>query len=186
MDIQEQNRLWKYLSEEKKKEYRDKYNQKVQNLQDPNYNDYLNGQVDMILDMFGVQNLRVVKTWADVENLMGSKDRDTFSEFLSITASLPFIAGNPVYRKLIATYRIAILISFGYGGIISDEEWEDSDVPKYRILPVPNSDEVTGYYTYGHKTLIAFHTEEQMKEFMSYPENRDLIREYHMVKPKDY
>ena len=63
-----------------------------------------------------------------------------------------------------------------YGGIITDEEWEN-DIPKYTILRLDNNivtDENDSVFR-----VLAFHTPEQRDLFLK--ENIELIKDYFML-----
>ena len=125
-----------------------------------------------------VQN---IKTWEDIE-----KELPEFFK-LSNSPNPMMIQSNELrnrlFKKVMAIYKIAILIEYGYGGAISDEEWEDTMFKKYGILyrPYKNGKKLFIKDIWDEKCFIAFHTREQAKEFMSYPENIELIRQYNML-----
>ena len=64
-----------------------------------------------------------------------------------------------------------------FGGVVTDEEWNDSNMVKY-IIERRNSDinKTTSFSCY---LLLAFHTEEQRDLFLE--ENEDLIKDYLML-----
>lgn len=64
-----------------------------------------------------------------------------------------------------------------FGGPITDEEWDDWDIPKYVI--VRSSNEIRDDYFMKHYHFLAFHTQEQRDLFLE--ENEDLIRQYYML-----
>lgn len=64
-----------------------------------------------------------------------------------------------------------------FGSPITDEEWEDEDMPKYVI--VRSSNEIRRNYFMKHYHFLAFHTSEQRDLFLK--ENEDLIRQYYML-----
>lgn len=135
--------------------------------------------------LFGKENLQPkpnIKTWKDLEkeHLEYFKSHNTPSPMFISSQELR----DKLLNKSIATYKIATLIELGYGGIITDEEWEE------RI------NEGTGFYTIVYsplyksfhkrvescnKQFIAFHTSKQAEEFMSYPENVKLLEQYNMI-----
>lgn len=127
--------------------------------------------------LFGKRNLQPkskIKNWMDVLNQTDTHD---------------FVIGHPdcdnkLKLKLEATYKIAKLIELGYGGMVTNEEWEE------RI------NEGTGFYTIVYsplyksfhkriescnKQFIAFHTSKQAEEFMAYPENVKLLNQYNLL-----
>ena len=122
-----------------------------------------------------------IKTWKDIEEYYTDAD----IELGEMTKSLYTYYSKysiQLLTKCIATLKIAKLIELGYGGLVTDEEWRNRDNAKYYIQ---NDEyyEFDIYKTYNKNLtdFIAFHTEEQAKEFMSYPENVELVRQYYTV-----
>ena len=65
-----------------------------------------------------------------------------------------------------------------FGGVVTNEEWQDITLIKYLIYRDCNSI-VTSSYTYSQYHLLSFHTPEQRDLFMQ--ENEDLVKEYLMI-----
>lgn len=64
-----------------------------------------------------------------------------------------------------------------FGGVITNEEWEDENMVKYAICRCKNSISATCcYYTYY---FLSFHTAEQRDLFLK--ENEDLVKDYLMI-----
>ena len=84
---------------------------------------------------------------------------------------------------MIATYKIAKLIELGYGGMVTDEEWKNKDITKWIVVPNDDNGKLIIVDTWHNskRGCIAFHTQQQAKEFMSYPENRTLVKQYYMI-----
>lgn len=127
---------------------------------------------------FGKENLNPqinpINTWEDIKKLLPD-DGFCTGKFKNFTE-------NPkIILKCQATSKIAKLIELGYGGMITDEEWRDRNIPKYVCQCYtydPWEIECTKVYDYKH--LIAFHTPEQQERFMSFDENIELIKQYFM------
>lgn len=64
-----------------------------------------------------------------------------------------------------------------FGGVITDEEWNNNDIRKYVIMRERDYIFPYLYYTFYH--FLAFHTEEQRDTFLE--ENEDLVRDYLML-----
>ena len=64
-----------------------------------------------------------------------------------------------------------------FGGVVTDEEWNDSSIYKYVIERY----RANGYSTYYTNTyqFLAFHTPEQRDLF--FEENKDLVKDYLMI-----
>lgn len=64
-----------------------------------------------------------------------------------------------------------------FGGVITDEEWEDINIDKFLIIRVKNTIfPATNTASYG---FLSFHTKEQRDLFLK--ENEDLVKDYLMV-----
>ena len=89
---------------------------------------------------------------------------------------------DKINLKTQATIKIAKLIELGYGGMITDEEWENENKSKWVIncdLIKEKKFEILELFL--DKFFIAFHEESQAEEFMSYPENVELLKQYYMI-----
>jgi len=64
-----------------------------------------------------------------------------------------------------------------FGGAITDEEWDNTDIMKYGIQRVNNRID----YSYFNQTyyFLSFHTQEQRELFLK--ENEDLVKAYLML-----
>ena len=65
-----------------------------------------------------------------------------------------------------------------FGGVVTDGEWQDEDIPKYAIIR-QDTNIVTIKSYYGRYYFLAFHTAEQRDLFLK--ENEDLVRDYLML-----
>ena len=106
-----------------------------------------------------------IKIWDDVERLHGQS---------------AFNYSQRLEKKIYATIKIARLIELAYGGEVTNEEWESDKVIYYIQLYTDASYDVDrtsqAYYEF-----VAFHTEEQAKEFLSHPENVQLLDDYYYM-----
>lgn len=89
---------------------------------------------------------------------------------------------EPIEKSALALLKIHQLIEVGYGGNVINDEWIDRDITKYFISF--DNDNLIGI----EKTIlseefshIAFHTKEQAIEFLKYPENIELLKDYFMI-----
>ena len=64
-----------------------------------------------------------------------------------------------------------------FGGPITDEEWENSKLPKYVMCKYSNN--LSRDLHYDRYAFLAFHTSNQRDLFLK--ENEDLVREYLML-----
>ena len=138
-------------------------------------------------DYFGKENLQPepkIKTWKDVKD----KSDSAFQTSLNLKYACDGNMDNKLSMKIKATYKIAKIIELGYGGVITDEEWEDNTCIKYYVVLEINKGRnrikepsIHCDYEADEKHFIAFHTEQQAEEFMSYPENVKLVEQYYMI-----
>lgn len=82
-------------------------------------------------------------------------------------------------KRAIAEARISQIMTNDkrFGGVVTDEEWQDTATIKYAICRCGNQAIYEQYMTYYH--FLAFHTKEQRDLFME--ENMDLIKDYFMI-----
>lgn len=96
-------------------------------------------------------------------------------------------SGIGIEKSVLALLKIRQLIEIGYGGNVTNDEWDDINIKKWFFMPVAfySPDEEIFNIVYAHnnsyKRAIAFHTEEQAKEFLKYPENVELLKDYFML-----
>lgn len=86
---------------------------------------------------------------------------------------------EPIVKSAASLLKIHQLIEAGYGGNPSNEELGSEDI-YYISYYIPNKELLVtdgGLY----KSHIAFHTKEQAEEFLSYPENVQLLKDYFMI-----
>lgn len=79
-------------------------------------------------------------------------------------------------KSALAMAQISQLIPH-YGGEITDEEWNNQDIPKFVLYRKNNSIKDDTIWT--RYNFIAFHTEEQRDDFLKY--NERLVRDYFML-----
>lgn len=80
-------------------------------------------------------------------------------------------------KSALALAQISQLMPY-YGGEITDEEWKNN---KRKFTIVAYNGEIKPFTHVNNKVLIAFHTEQQRTEFMSFPENVQLVKDFYMV-----
>lgn len=80
-------------------------------------------------------------------------------------------------KAALALAQISQLMPY-YGGEITNEEWKNN---KRKFTIVAYNGEIKPFTHVNNKVLIAFHTEQQRTEFMSFPENVQLIKDLYMV-----
>lgn len=170
------------VEKEKLRKYLNNYSEKIDNVK--NITD----------DIFGKENLQPkskIKTWEDVTKEGFSVEEDYLCEFDNydhdkvdgFTEAISYKGefSDKLIYKAIATLRIAKLIELGYGGTVTDEEWKSPN-EKFVIKPHYQRGKVflEKSTSLNYKHFIAFHTYDQLEEFLSYPENVELVEQFFM------
>lgn len=177
------NNIWNELSEESKDIIKREY------LKYSEATGFKNtDKVKTLEELFGEENLKPklqIKTWEDVVKQTGYSIKDDF-------VILPDGSGDDciwyqssqtnikVVKKVISTFKIAKLIELGYGGMITNEEWQNLTIPKYVIQVYTDGLNNLEYdVVYGDKYFIAFRTKELREEFIKH--NEQLCKDYYMI-----
>ena len=77
-------------------------------------------------------------------------------------------------KSALAMGQISMLLPY-YGGVITDNEWNDTDIIKYIIERYNNTCEIDK--TFDVYKLLAFHTQEQAEDFLA--NNKQLVFDYY-------
>lgn len=127
-----------------------------------------------------VEEHKVPKTWNELvtTNKANSHCIHTLNDtYLSSSKSKRIIE-----KSALALLKIHQLIEVGYGGNVTNEEWYNNSEPKFIIVEKSKKDFANiCVRNQTYRTPIAFHTSEQAEEFLSYPENVQLLKDYFMV-----
>ena len=174
-------KTWDNMPDDEKKKIRDEYNSCYRTPNDK-----------YILERtFGKGNLQQpspkIKTWKDVA-IYNPELWDFINNLGREISNCPYI-DSKLYKKLVAAIHIKKLIELSYGGMVSEEEWKNEEWYKCVVLPSSQEEFLSLYEEdgfsfidvrqYQDKQFIAFHTHDQREEFMSYPENVKLVKEYY-------
>lgn len=118
------------------------------------------------------QKPKVPKTWSE---LVTTKQVDIYT----IQCKAFVYKNNPnILKSALALLKIHQLIEVGYGGNISSEEWNNN---KWKFTYQYTKTGIGIISTCISKYIIAFHTKEQAEEFLSYPENIQLLKDYFII-----
>ena len=131
-------------------------------------------------------NKKTPKTWSEYV-----KVKDIFTECAEICSNngkdeSKTFTNSPIEKAALALLKIHQLIEVGYGGNVSYEQCSELQYDNvYKIAPIGTKDrvyfhivEVEGESSMNH---IMFHTKKQAEEFLSYPENIQLLKDYVMI-----
>lgn len=82
-------------------------------------------------------------------------------------------------KSALAMARISQLMANNkrYGGVVTDAEWNDSNIPKYCIERDSNVVDIDAYFERYH--FLAFHSAEQRDLFLA--ENERLVKDFLMI-----
>ncbi len=119
------------------------------------------------------QKPKTPKIWGDI--------KECNVETLYALKAFNYKVEEPIVKSAIALLKIHQLIEVGYGGNITSEEWEDSSVEKFIIVPHEKGFKVDHRFKLRAFRHIAFHTAKQANEFLSYPNNRLLLKDFYMI-----
>lgn len=128
------------------------------------------------------QNSKVPKTWSELVST--NKAKSYCVHTLNNTYLSSDNSKRIIEKSALALLKIHQLIEFGYGRNITNEEWINQNT-KYLINPICHKDSyefiITKTSFFPDKFHIAFHTEKQAEEFLKYPENIQLLKDYFMI-----
>lgn len=137
------------------------------------------------------------RSWSDwwEENIKPTIVYKTWSELSNKLTEIPMIAkvnvGEnvtpqfvfedstllPPEKGALALIKILALIKHSYGGLVTPDELDSSELKLYTITKDRFTDTV-GIVKCNTQCPIMFHTREQAKEFLSYPENLFLFYDF--------
>lgn len=128
------------------------------------------------------QKSKVPKTWSDTL----SNSNFTLYELSYIDNNkndvLTSTGKSPIEKSALALLKIHQLIEIGYGGNITEEEWNTmKDIYQIDYEIHSNKIMISNSVCMRFFTPIAFHTKKQAEEFLSYPENVELLKDYFMI-----
>lgn len=119
------------------------------------------------------------KTWSELVEA-----RDIFTEFAEIGSnhgadSSKTFSETLIEKSALALLKIHQLIEVGYGGNVTREEWNKNK--SIYCIVCYKGDFITITTSNSYKHFIAFHTKEQAEEFLKYPENVQLLKDYFQI-----
>ena len=129
------------------------------------------------------KKVKETKTWKDLTSVMGyyintdSQIKPVGEVPADESAYIVFLTKKHA-KSALAMAQISQLMPF-YGGEITDEEWENTDMVKYILGRYCNETTTCTRAAYGMYSFLAFHTAEQRNEFLKY--NERLVKDYFMI-----
>lgn len=128
--------------------------------------------------------------WVEEQKYKISK---TWSQYLKNNTIQPYVAlintkaDTPIEKSALALLKIYLIIEVGYSGYPTKEDYDKANYERLwtvRIYKTDDNDFIFGASPLDgecFKNNIAFHTIEQANEFISYPENIQLLKDYFMI-----
>lgn len=137
--------------------------------------------------------------WIEEQNYKSSK---TWSQYIKNNTIRPYaalintkgytiadtpIGDTPIEKSALALLKIYQLIEVGYGGYPTKEDYDKTNYERLwtvRIYKTDDNDFIFSAMPLDgecFKNNIAFHTKKQTNEFISYPENIQLLKDYFMI-----
>lgn len=104
---------------------------------------------------------------------------DRWEQLSNIPSNYDTFATEKQAKSALAMARISQIMANDkrFGGVVTDEEWDNDSIVKYAIGRDRNICAMEKFYIQYH--FLAFHTEEQIQLFVK--ENMDLIKDYLMI-----
>lgn len=130
------------------------------------------------------QKPKVPKTWSELTKnvkpiLYAEISHINDGTYVSVSEDC---GDTPIEKSALALLKIHQLIEVGYGGNVTNEDWKNPYLAKYDIIPdTAHSDKLCVRCVGFVKSVIAFYTKEQAEEFLSKPENVQLLKDYFMI-----
>lgn len=98
------------------------------------------------------------------------------TDFMPETENERVASSEKVAKSMLAMAMISQLMPY-YGGEITDEEWANDNILKYRIVRVGSH--ISALKSTTSCSFLAFHTEKQRDNFLKY--NYELVKDYLML-----
>lgn len=148
----------------------------------------------LMTEIFGLDYLEPPKpflTWKDLN--IEIPEQKAYIAYAAQLASMPqfdLSFNEALRKKLVATFKIGVLIDKSYGGVITDEEWKDyaeSGECYYGAFCETNGNIVIRLIDheeipYGdQRRFVAFHTLEDGQKFVFHDSNKFLLKDFYMV-----
>lgn len=133
------------------------------------------------------KKIKEINTWKDLPKLQGfficgdssiNKLNEDWHDTSTSDKNINIFINKKYVKASLALAQISQLMPY-YGGEITDEEWKNYNILKYGV--VINREEITHIRYNRVRAIIAFHTEEQLNRFLSFPENVQLIKDFYMI-----
>ena len=122
------------------------------------------------------QKPKTPKTWKE---LIEANQNKSYGVVINTRGS--GIADEPIEKSALALLKIYQLIEVGYGGNVTNEEWISPNYAHYAISLYHHSKHFEILQNPADRQLVLFHTKEQAIEFLSHPENVQLLKDYFMI-----
>lgn len=131
-------------------------------------------------DLFGKDNLTRPRVlgWNDVEKHYPERIKHSAPLLSEISCATAYLPARTI-RRLMAEVQIAEIINLGYGGEVTEPEWQADTMTKWIIIP--RCDEKSLMITHttnpNRRGSLAFRSEEEANEFLRH--NSTLAEDYY-------
>lgn len=168
--------LFNNLSDENKEIIKNLYNLNLNNFKNSTNTEVISNALNVCTAFFNIfgsdefDGVPTIDSWNDIERIENIKN-------LSLTSN-NYAFSNFLSKKAINYFKIILLIENGYGGIISNEEWKDSSIQKFTIVPVIDKDITYNIVNNAYpKHPLSFRSQDDAKRF--FDNNEELVKNYY-------
>lgn len=132
------------------------------------------------------QKSKVPKTWSELNHYPKYENDDYSVDITGHCGNGITRRDTPIEKSALALLKIHQLIELSYGGNITNEEWLDrytNLTTKWVIVSNDDNGDFLVIETQNNhmRTNPAFHTQEQAEEFLTHPENIQLLKDYFII-----
>lgn len=124
---------------------------------------------------------QVPKTWNELQDRLGIQFMFTDYKEHNRGENMNIHPNKPIEKSALALLKIHQLIEVGYGGNITKEEFKNDEYKFIIFVDISINELNITSICHNTPSPIAFHTREQAKEFLSKPENVQLLKDYFMI-----
>lgn len=171
------NETWHNFTESEQNEILNEYNRML------THRFKFESEILQMEKLFGIENLKhesKIKTWSDVRFYYP----DLVNRLLQGHIEMKHIyntMSESIGDKCLATIKLDKLIELGYGGRVTIDNWIEGEKSWSVVVSSINKNiELRVVTTYFNLDFITFRSKELADEFMSYPENVELIKQYYI------
>ena len=126
--------------------------------------------------------IKTPKTWSEL--VKDNKNYYLKYTYKGLDYNCSLVEYSPIEKAAVALLKIYYLIEVGYGGNVTKQDFDNLKEDDALYYIIYNHD-VSKFIIYVcascQRSIIMFHNKKQAEEFLSYPENVQLLRDYFML-----